>query len=288
VTQGRGGIGAHVGLCRWRVSVFSSLSAVTGFLIANSGPGPELLPLALGVFLLACGASALNQYQEREIDALMTRTKTRSLPSGRISPSDALSFAITLVVCGTLVLLLAGSAFAPLLALGAVLWYNGFYTPLKRKTAFAAVPGALVGAIAPAIGWAAGGGGLSDPRLFALCFFFFMWQVPHFWLLLLDRGKEYEQAGLPSMTGIFTEAQLRRIILAWILAAAVSSLFLPFTGIIRTPVVALLLFGGSLWLMAQGIRLSRMHESPPSVPFGRLNVYILLVMLSLSLDRLIV
>jgi protoheme IX farnesyltransferase len=159
---------------------------------------------------------------------------------------------------------------------------------MKRKTAFAAVPGALVGTITPAIGWVAGNGSLSDPRLLSLCFFFFMWQVPHFWLLLLDHGEEYEKAGLPSLTGIFARTQLLRIIFIWIFATAVSCLFLPFTGVIRTPLVALLLFGASLWLMAQGIMLFSVRESPSSVPFGRINAYMLLVMVLLSVDRLIV
>lgn len=284
--QGRGGLGAHVGLCRMRISLFSSLSAATSFIIAQSGPGPEMLPLMLGVFLLACGSSALNQYQERIIDALMPRTRTRPIPSGRISPLGALYFSLMLIFSGTLTLLLTGSAFAPLLGLAGVIWYNGLYTAMKRKTAFAAVPGALVGTITPAIGWVAGNGSLSDPRLLSLCFFFFMWQVPHFWLLLLDHGEEYEKAGLPSLTGIFARTQLLRIIFIWIFATAVSCLFLPFTGVIRTPLVALLLFGASLWLMAQGIMLFSVRESPSSVPFGRINAYMLLVMVLLSVDRL--
>ena len=287
MSRERGDLYAHIGLCRIRISLFSSLSAATGFLTARPGAGPEMLPLMLGVFLLACGSSALNQYQERSIDVLMPRTRTRPIPSERISPLGALYFSLALITSGTLTLLLTGSVFAPLLGLAGVLWYNGLYTTIKRKTAFAAVPGALVGTITPAIGWVAGNGSLSDPRLLSLCFFFFMWQVPHFWLLLLDHGEEYEKAGLPSLTGIFTRAQLSRVIFAWILAAAVSCLFLPFTGVIRTPLVALLLFGASLWLMAQGIRLFSLRESLSSTPFRKINAYMLLVMVLLSVDRLI-
>jgi protoheme IX farnesyltransferase len=283
----QGNLGAHTGLCRVRISLFSSLSAATGFLVSRPGPGPEMFPLMLGIFLLACGSSALNQYQERKFDALMPRTRTRPIPSGRVSASGALYFSLSLLFCGTLTLLLTGSVLAPLLGLAGVLWYNGLYTSMKRKTAFAAVPGALVGTITPAVGWVAGNGSLSDPRLLFLCFFFFMWQVPHFWLLLLNHGEEYEKAGLPSLTGIFARTQLLRIIFVWLLAAAVSCLFLPFAGIIRTSVVALLLFGLSFWLVGHGMTLLRSAgECSSSVTFRRINIYMLLVMALLSVDRL--
>jgi protoheme IX farnesyltransferase len=273
-----------------RISLFSSLSAATSSLIARPGPGPEMLPLMLGVFLLACGSSALNQYQERSIDALMPRTRTRPIPSGRISALGALYFSLTLISSGTLTLLLTGSVFAPLLGLAGVLWYNGLYTAMKRETAFAAVPGALVGIIAPAIGWVAGDGSLSDPRLLSLCFFFFMWQVPHFWLLLLNHGEEYEKAGLPSLTGIFARRQLLRIIFIWILATAVSCLFISVAGMIRTPAINYFLFGASLWLIWNGLTLLRRQagERLTSFTFKRINIYMLLVMALLSVDRLIV
>jgi len=279
---------AYDELCKMRISLFSAFSAATGFLLVSSLSSGAILPLVLGVFFLACGACALNEYQERDIDARMPRTRNRPVPSGRISPFHALSLSLTFIALGSVTLLNAGSIPAALMGLVAVVWYNGVYTPLKRKTAFALIPGSLVGMIPPAMGWVAGGGVLSDQGLRALCFFFFMWQVPHFWLLLLDHGEEYVRAGLPSLTGIFTRAQLSRIIFAWILAAAVSCLFLPVTGMIRTPLVALLLSGASFWLMAQGIRLLRAKETASSVPFRRINIYMLFVMTLLSVDRFIV
>ena len=195
------------------------------------------LPAAVvaGAFVLACGSCALNQYQERRIDSLMARTAKRPIPSGRIRPGQALGLALLLILSGEGLLLFTGNAAVPLLGTVAVCWYNIVYTGLKKVSAFAVVPGALVGAIPPAMGWAAGGGRLSDPSLAALAFFFFMWQVPHFWLHLLTYGKEYAEAGLPSLSDVFSAAQLKRLTFQWLSATAVSSLLLGLCGMLESP-----------------------------------------------------
>ncbi|HET6514840.1 MAG TPA: protoheme IX farnesyltransferase [Thermodesulfovibrionales bacterium] len=283
-------IGAHLELCKVRISLFSAFSAATGFVLAASGLRPEIVILSLGVFLLACGSSALNQYQEREIDARMPRTERRPIPSGRIIPLHALLFSAVLLFSGFAALLLTANAAAPLLGLVAVCWYNGVYTYLKRRSAFAVVPGALIGVVPPAIGWVTGGGSLSDPRLLVLCFFFFMWQVPHFWLLILDFGGEYEKAGLPSMTRIFSRPQLTRIIFIWISAAAVSCLFISMPGMVQIPHIRGMLFAASLWIIWYGVRLlkGRGGGTLSAVTFTRINVYMLLVMLLLTTDKILI
>jgi len=276
-------------LCKVRISLFSACSALTGFLLAGHEFRPEALILITGVFLLACGSSALNQYQESKTDALMPRTERRPIPSGRIEPSHALVFSIMLISLGSLTLLLTGRVVAPLLGIFAVIWYNGLYTHLKKKSAFALIPGALVGTIPPAIGWVTAGGTFSDPGFIALCFFFFLWQVPHFWLLILSYGEEYRNAGLPSLTTIFTKTQLLRIIVNWIFATAVSCLFLSMSGMVLTPLINYILFGVSLWLMAIAIQLLRQGGKVSSAfAFRRINTYMFLVMTLLSVDKLIV
>ena len=112
-----------------------------------------------------------------------------------------------LVALGTAGLM--GHPLAALLGLITVVWYNGIYTPLKRVTAFAAIPGGVVGAIPPVIGWVSGGGDPTDARIIVVAFFFFVWQVPHFWLLLMRIGGDYERAGLPSLTGNSQQAPPR-------------------------------------------------------------------------------
>lgn len=283
-------IKAYFELCKVKISAFSALSAAAGFFLASPNFKPELSLLISGVFMLACGSSALNQFQERATDALMSRTKNRPLPSGRIRPLHALCFSVLLTFSGSILLLTAGSYSALLLGLFAAIWYNGFYTYLKRKTAFAVIPGALVGAIPPSIGWVTGGGYLYDPRLLALGFFFFMWQVPHFWILLLNHGKEYEEAGFPSLSRVFSGIQLKRITSHWIFATVVSCLFIFLYGLVHSRLTVFSLFAASLWFVRHGINLmpgNEVNERHCRAVFRRINYYMLLVIFLVSFDRLL-
>ncbi len=275
-------------LCKIRIAFLSAFSAATGFMLSPTELRSQIIILVPGVFLLACGSSALNQYQERISDAVMPRTCGRPLPSCRMRPADALYFSLLLVFSGFLVLLLTGSLPAALLGLSAVLWYNGVYTHLKKKTAFAVIPGALVGAIPPAIGWIAAGGGMGDPRLLVICFFFFIWQVPHFWLLIMNYGPEYEKAGFPSLTGIFSEMQLRRIIFVWMSATAVSCFFLSASGVVRCLYINITLLLLSSWLIWIGVKPMLLQSAEPVAlsSFRKINIYLLMVMLFLVVDKI--
>jgi protoheme IX farnesyltransferase len=170
----------------------------------------------------------------------------------------------------------------------AIAWYNGVYTYLKRTTAFASVPGAAVGMVPPAIGWVSAGGPLFDARLAAVCFIFFLWQVPHFWLLLLRHGKEYEHAGLPSLTRIMSRQQISRITFIWICAAAAASLALPLYGSMRSPLLSLTLIPLAMWLVWSSRALAgREPMTAPSPPlFRRINLYLFLLMSLLVLGTL--
>jgi protoheme IX farnesyltransferase len=223
------------------ISALSALSAATGYVAWARGVGWGLLPMCAAVFLLACGASALNEAQEHREDALMDRTKARPIPAGRISPGGAWIAGGLVGTIGLALLYWSGGRTAALLGAAAITWYNGVYTPLKRVTAFAVVPGALVGVAAPAIGWVAAHGSIKDGRLLALCFFWLMWQVPHFSLLVMKNGDEYERAGLPTLAKVFSPPQLARASFVWIAATAVSALLIPVFGVSQSPWVGIAL-----------------------------------------------
>lgn len=277
----------YLELCRAPLSLFAACSAATGFLIAPHGESAAVLVPIAAVFALACGASALNQVQERAIDARMERTKRRPIPAGVIAPMHALALSMVLIVAGLFLLVRSGGMIAAGLGLAAILWYNGVYTFLKKKTAFAAVPGALVGAVPPAIGWVLGGGMLFDPMLSALCALFLLWQVPHFWLLVLRYGEDYERAGLPSLIRLLSRRQVARITFAWIAATAVAGLSLPLYRVVNAPLACFALLPAALWLIADSTRLFRLKAQVAAYPsaFRRINGYIFFIMVLISADR---
>jgi protoheme IX farnesyltransferase len=271
-----------------RISLLVTLSMATGYLLAAQEITIKMLVPVAAVFLLAFGSCALNQYQERKIDAFMERTKNRPLPSGKLNPSSALFISLGLIFVGSFTLFHGASLLAGILGLFAIFWYNGIYTTLKRITAFAAIPGALIGAIPPTLGWVSGGGSLLDPRIWAVVLFFFMWQVPHFWLLLLDFGEEYEKAGLPSLTRIFTPAQLSRITFIWISATAVASMVTQLFGIGESLAIRGGLLIAAFWLVWKGSKLLKVHsqEFPFHFTFNTINSYAFVVMVLFNLDKL--
>jgi len=276
-------------LTKLKVSLFATLSASAGFILAKQGASKEVIMPAMGILFLACGSCALNQYQERKTDGRMERTRGRPLPAGKLSPLTALQISLGLITLGCFILFCETGWVSWSLGLFAVLWYNGFYTYLKGRTAFAAVPGALVGVMPPVLGWVSGGGRLIDPQIWVVGFFFFIWQIPHFWLLLLDSGSDYDQARLPSLTRVFTPEQLKRIILIWILSTAVSCLFIPLFGIVKFNLILALMLIATLWLVWNAMNFFR---SPPRrvsfrFAFMRLNIYVLFIIVALSLDGLL-
>ncbi len=279
---------SYLTLCRVNIALFAACSAATGFFLGPWHQPVDVLVLTIAVFLIACGASAMNQVQERGLDAKMERTRLRPLPTHAITPPRALSTSVVLIASGFLALMFSAGPVAASLGLSAVLWYNVLYTYLKRRTAFASVPGAVVGMIPPALGWIAAGGDLLDMRLVAGCFVFFLWQVPHFWLLLLNHGEEYEKAGLPSLTGVLSTKQIARIIFVWICAAATAGPLLPLFGTVRSPLICFSLIPPAAWLVWKARTLLTRHPvfSAPAL-FRSINAYIFLVMSLLSLEGIL-
>ncbi len=271
-----------------RISIPVAFTTFTGYILSHGEFDRGFVMPFIGIFLLACGASAFNQLQETETDRIMKRTANRPLPSGRISKSGAWIIALAYFISGCLVLYFGPGWQTLLVGVSTFIWYNLIYTPLKKVTAFAAVPGSMVGALPPLAGWVAGGGSLTDPRALALGFFFFMGQIPHFWLLLLKLGKQYESAGLPSLTQLFTDEQIKRLTFVWIAATAVSALVLPLFRLQDKAwsITLIVLLSAALIVFFIPL-LSRRKPFNVGKSFVLINVYYLFIMLVMIADRLI-
>jgi heme o synthase len=276
-------------LTRIKLTVFVSLSAAVGHVIAVNALQPAALAPALGGLLLAAGGSALNQTQERAWDARMQRTRTRPLPAGRLAPRWSLITAGALILAGLGVLMILCGWRSAALGAAAIAWYNAVYTPLKRRTAFAAVPGAVIGALGPAIGWAAAGAPLTSPRLLAVGAVFFLWQVPHFWVLHARYAAEYRAAGYPTMASALGERGLARVIYVWAVAAMLAALALPLFGLLQRIETYALLAASALLLSVLGLRILRgagLSDIDLRRGFAGINLFALLTMILLVVDRI--
>ncbi len=284
----RAGVNDWLALARIKLTLFVSLSAAVGHVIAANALEAAALVPALGGLLLAAGGSALNQAQEREWDARMRRTRARPLPARRLSRRAGLLAAAALILAGLGVLALACNWRAAALGAAAIGWYNAVYTPLKRRSAFAAVPGALIGALGPAIGWTAAGAPLDSPRLLAVGAVFFLWQVPHFWMLHARHAAEYRAAGYPSVAGALGERGLARVIYVWAVAAMLAALGLPLFGLLQSGATYALLAASAAVLSILGLRLLRgagLSEIDLRRGFAGINLFALLTMVLLVVDR---
>jgi protoheme IX farnesyltransferase len=185
-----------VTLTKARLSLLVIITTFIGFLLASTGSIDwlHLLNATLGTALAAAGAGALNQWMEVRVDRLMERTRNRPLPSGRMRPVTALAFGILLSVGGTAWLAWTCTAMSAYLCAATVVIYIAMYTPLKRKTPFCTIVGAVSGAIPPMIGWTAARPSL-DLGAWVLFGVLFTWQMPHFLAIAWMYRDEYAQAG---------------------------------------------------------------------------------------------
>lgn len=219
--------GLALNLIKFYLSLAVTLSAVTGYFLSGNKAGIDLLIVAAGVFFLASGAAVLNQYTERSTDALMERTRNRPVASGTISPKRAVIVLTGLFLAGASLLWFSG-LLSLLLGVMTVILYNVVYTSLKRKSALAVIPGALVGALPPLIGYFGSGTTSLNHDIVVFSIFMFLWQLPHFWLILVKYEKEYHLAGFPTLYSVMSERALLILTFIWVL---LSSGFLIIAGI---------------------------------------------------------
>jgi protoheme IX farnesyltransferase len=206
-----------------------SLSALFAYIMAKGELELNMLIATLAVLLVAMGVSTLNQVQEYREDSKMERTKNRPIASGRMSPRTGVIIGIVLILLSFVVIYsilgLTGINFFGF----AFIWYNLMYTPLKKRSALAVVPGAILGVIPPAIGWLAAGHTLFELEFMALAVFYFIWQVPHFWLLVMLFHGDYKDGGYPTAMRLFGEGTLQRLTFVWLVLTIQAGVFLVYT-----------------------------------------------------------
>jgi protoheme IX farnesyltransferase len=272
-----------------RITAAVSITTLTGYLLNTARLEAALGWTVLGIFLLASGASTLNHLQEQRYDSQMPRTRNRPLPSGRITPGGVFGITLAYSIPGSILLYLGSGLIGLLLGWLAFFWYNLVYTYLKRLSAWAVIPGSLIGSIPPLIGWITAGGSLMDPMAFPIAAFFFVWQVPHFWLLIMKYGTEYESAGLPSLSSSLSRSQMGRMIYLWVAATALVTVLFTWIGPLDSRISRAGLWIASAWLVLVFAPLLKpsLAKFKPGKYFMRINYFVLIVVLFMCLDKVL-
>jgi heme o synthase len=277
-----------------------SLVVFTGFVGLVLAPGhlhPVLAAIAVLCIAIGAGASgAINMWYDRDIDAVMRRTRNRPIPAGRIEPGAALGYGITLAAGSVMMMGLAVNLVAASVLALSIAFYVFVYTMwLKRRTPQNIVIGGAAGAFPPVIGWAAvtGSVDLLPLVLFAIVFF---WTPPHFWSLALFANSDYQRAGVPMLPVVAGARETRRQIVIYTLLLVPLSLLpwlIGFSGLVYG-VAALVLDAGfivSVWRVAMdrqddsGVSLT--NDAPAKVAFKYSILYLFVLFAALAVDRLV-
>ncbi len=280
-----------------RVMTLVVYSGLAGLLAAPGGLNGVLAAAAILCIAVGAGAAgAINMWYDRDIDAIMNRTRKRPIPAGRISPDEALAFGVILAAASVMVMGLATNTFAAFLLAGSIAFYVLIYTMwLKRLTPQNIVIGGAAGAFPPLIGWAAvtGSLGVMPWLMFGIIF---LWTPPHFWALSLYAHSDYERAGVPMLPVVKGARETRRQIVLYTLAMVPFSLLpwlLGYAGLVYglSAIVLGLGFFVSVWRLAHdkqdAFGVSLTNDAPARSTFRYSILYLFALFGAIAVDALI-
>ena len=182
-------------LLKFRLSLLVSFSCAFGYVLASPSINWRVLPmLFLGGFLVSGASVIVNQILEKDFDRVMSRTKNRPLPTGRLSVNEAITFCLMCLAAGVSILLIYTNLLTTLLSVLSMILYSFVYTPLKRVGPIAVLVGAIPGALPPLLGWTAATGFISYEAMIIFGIQF-IWQFPHFWAIAWVADEDYKKAG---------------------------------------------------------------------------------------------
>ncbi len=278
--------GAYLALTKPRIIELLLITTVPTMVVAQQGWPPTALVVItiIGGALAAGGANAINMYVDRDIDALMERTRNRPLVTGRIEPARALAFAAVLEVLAFAVLWWGANLLAAVLALSATAFYVGVYTLwLKRTSTQNIVIGGAAGAVPVLVGWAAVTGSLSWTPV-VLFIAMFLWTPPHFWALAIKYADDYRAADVPMLPSVVPlSAAVRQMIGYTVVLVAVTLVLIPVGGFgwiygVSAVVLGAMFIGSTIWLARTPTPSASMRV------FGFSITYVTLLFAAMMLD----
>jgi protoheme IX farnesyltransferase len=286
VALGQGEVRDYVALLKPRVMSLVVFTGIAGLVAAPGEIHPLLAAVAVLCIAVAAGAAgAINMWYDRDIDAVMSRTRNRPIPRGRVAAGDALAFGIVLSLFSVMLMGLAVNWVAASLLAFASAFYVFVYTIwLKRRTPQNIVIGGAAGAFPPIIGWAAVTGSV-QPESLLLFLLIFLWTPPHFWALALFRQGDYARAGIPMLPVVAGKAVTKRQILYYTLILLPLAPLPAVVGI-TGPLYGVVAGGLGLAFLWHALQVLRSDEDGPAKRmFGFSILYLFLLFALLILDR---
>ncbi|HEX5871462.1 MAG TPA: heme o synthase [Longimicrobium sp.] len=280
----------YVTLTKPRIISLLLVTTWAPMVIATRGwpNGWTLLWTMLGGYLMAGGANAINMFMDRDIDAVMPRTKLRPIPSGRMSPGHVLAFGITLGAASFAVYALLVNMLSAVLAMSGLLYYVFIYTRwLKRTSPQNIVIGGAAGAFPPLVGWAAATGEISLTAVYLFLIVFF-WTPPHFWALALVKQKDYGKVGIPMAPNVWGERETMRQMLLYTLILVPLSLGpVTYGGLGATYGVLATLLGA--WFLRDVVRVMRAADfvRPAWTLYKSSLLYLALLFAAMAVDGVV-
>ena len=281
-------VGEFFQLMKPRVMSLVIFTGFAGMFLAPVQMHPILAAVALFAIAAGAGASgAINQWYDRDIDAVMSRTRNRPIPAGRVVPAEALALGIVISFLSVLLLSLTSNLLAGGLLAFTIFFYAVIYTVwLKRSTAQNIVIGGAAGALPPMVGWAAVTGSVSIESI-ALFALIFIWTPPHFWALALVKNDDYKQAGVPMLPVVAGAAETRKQILIYALILAPTGLApyaLSMTSILYPAIAALM----GIIFVGLAVSLYRKPSDAAAWKLFKFSIFYLFILFAaLIADRLI-
>ena len=278
----------YLALTKPRLNVLVVATSAAGYYLGATGAIDVIAmgEAVLGTALVAGGAAVLNQLYERDTDALMRRTRERPLPAGRIAPADARVFGLALSTAGIALLAVRANWLSAALALATLVTYLAIYTPMKRRTPFSTIVGAVPGALPAVIGWTASHGsiGLSGTALFAIVF---CWQLPHFMAIAWLYREDYARAGFPMLPVIDPDGtRAGKQAVYWGFLLVLASLEPKFSGLAGDVYLAVaLVLGVALFGLAVRFASSRNEATARALFYGSIT-YLPLLWIAMIVNKL--
>ena len=275
-------------LTKFGISLMISVTSIFGYLLVKPEFTNELLVAFISIFLLSMGVSVFNQLIEVDRDAKMPRTLLRPLVTGYFSKLQAGIIGSVLILLSMIAIYPITGVWGVYLFLFVFIWYDMVYLYFKFYTYYAVVPGSLLGMIPPGMTWIIAGGEFNN-QFWIMQLFYFIWQMPHFWLLVLVYNDDYKKGNYPTILDKMSPSSLINLIVVWFLLSIVVVFLMMLVFEVQNLVSITLSLVATIWILKRLFVIVKPNQDKMVYRqlFIRLNLYTLIIVFAIILEKFI-